>query len=100
MMEKLNMTNPTNIIGIANTDYFGAQNGGVTGRVNVAKMSGDIIPDFMPEEDVKAALKAKFEEDLAQAYLSAFNLIRLGVDPYPIAAAVFSDETTHPIFVV
>jgi hypothetical protein len=100
-MEKLNMTNPTtNLIGIAQADYFASQSGVMTQRVTVATMSADIIPDTMPAEDVKAALVAKLEEDLAQTYLTAFNLIRLGVDPYPIAAAVFSDETTHPVFVL
>lgn len=95
------MTDQTsNLIGVASADFFDVQSGVVGERSRIAKMSADIIPSEMNPEDVKAVLKTKFEEDLAQAYLTAFNLIRLGVDPYPIMAGVFSNEATHPVFIL
>lgn len=94
---KVNMTN-FNLIAVANEDFSNTQGDTKPQRVLIAEISARMIPPQLAEEQVKETLKEKFEEDLAQAYLTAYNLVRLGVDPYPIYAAVFNKDASHPIF--
>jgi len=92
--------NTNNVLSVAQSDFFDAENGIESNRINVAKIAVNMIPPGMSHESVVATLTLKLEEDLAQAYLSAFTLIKLGVDVHAVANAVFSDTTPHEIFIL